>query len=497
MGWQTRYANPNDLYAGEGVNIAGTSQFRDPYLDVRFRRENAKYANSGTEVNTLQELQDIFDETIKEGLAKQFSDLTSQLQNLVGKTNDTVAEGIVKNSALMLVKLFNHTADQLATVKQQQLESLQDDSVKSANDLLKGIANLNEQIKKANIAGNPALELQDSRNSMIDELSGIVNLEVSTKKDDIGSGVYVEELSIQLVGANEKFNLVDNNNYKQFDLAKNTTTQDVETPIKILLKDQNGLPVGGSNNGVLSLVDGDITNQITTGEFSAHLKMLNSSGEFDDPATQDRGIQYYEKMLNTMVYEFANTLNAANSTSNPVPKLDALGNPVIGSDGRPVLQYDKPMFESIDGDTINASNIRIAQKWNNTSGSYLTATKTDANGVTTDNILSMIAKLSSDVNFTAPVTGTPLFKGNFQTCFTNISVTLGLELKSATRQTESYAGVLTDIDEQRASVSSVNIDEEGINLIQFNQSLSAASRYMTTLDEAVDTIINRMGLVGR
>lgn len=497
MGWQTRYANPNDLYVGEGVSIAGTSQFRDPYLDVRFRREHAKVANSDTQLDTLNELKYVFDEITKDGLNAQFSDLCSQLQNLSGKANDPVAEGIVKTSALMLVKLFNHSSELINGVKQQQLEYLQNGSVEKANELLKGIATVNEEIKKANIAGNPALELVDSRNSMIDELSGIVNLEVATKKVSIGSGIFVEELSVNLIGNDgQKFNLVDNGDFKQFDLAKDPNTQDVETPITILLKDKDGLPVGGSNTGVVSLDGGDITSQITTGDFAAHLKMLNSAGEFDNPATKERGIQYYEKMMNTIVHEFANIMNSTNS--NTVTKVvDGAGNPILDSEGRDQFIYDKPMFESTDGKPIDASNIKISDKWNNTPGSYLTATKNDANGKPVDNILTMISKLSCDVNFTAPATGTPLFKGNFQSCFTNISITLGLETRSVGRENDSYAGVLIDIDKQRASISSVNMDEEGINLIQFNQSLSASSRYMTTLDEAVDTIINRMGIVGR
>ena len=31
----------------------------------------------------------------------------------------------------------------------------------------------------------------------------------------------------------------------------------------------------------------------------------------------------------------------------------------------------------------------------------------------------------------------------------------------------------------------------------YNQSLAASSRFMTTIDEAIDTIINKMGIVGR
>jgi flagellar hook-associated protein 1 FlgK len=43
----------------------------------------------------------------------------------------------------------------------------------------------------------------------------------------------------------------------------------------------------------------------------------------------------------------------------------------------------------------------------------------------------------------------------------------------------------------------VDINEEAISLIQYNQALAASARFMTTADEVLDTIINNMGLAGR
>ena len=42
-----------------------------------------------------------------------------------------------------------------------------------------------------------------------------------------------------------------------------------------------------------------------------------------------------------------------------------------------------------------------------------------------------------------------------------------------------------------------SLDEEGINLLHYQQSYSAAARLMTTLDEALDKLINGTGVVGR
>lgn len=57
---------------------------------------------------------------------------------------------------------------------------------------------------------------------------------------------------------------------------------------------------------------------------------------------------------------------------------------------------------------------------------------------------------------------------------------------------------LTDqIDVQRQSVMGVNIDEEMLDILMYNQAFNAMSRYVTTIDEMLDRLINGFGVVGR
>ena len=61
---------------------------------------------------------------------------------------------------------------------------------------------------------------------------------------------------------------------------------------------------------------------------------------------------------------------------------------------------------------------------------------------------------------------------------------------------ENQISVLNQTANSRDSVSGVQLDEEGMNLMHYNQSYTAAARLMTTLDEALDTLINNTGVVG-
>ena len=49
----------------------------------------------------------------------------------------------------------------------------------------------------------------------------------------------------------------------------------------------------------------------------------------------------------------------------------------------------------------------------------------------------------------------------------------------------------------REATSGVNLDEEMANMIKFQHAYNAAARLMTAVDETLDVIINRLGVVGR
>ncbi len=57
--------------------------------------------------------------------------------------------------------------------------------------------------------------------------------------------------------------------------------------------------------------------------------------------------------------------------------------------------------------------------------------------------------------------------------------------------------LLSELENKKESVSGVSMDEEITNMLKFQHAYNAAARYITTIDEAIDVIVNRMGVVGR
>jgi flagellar hook-associated protein 1 FlgK len=56
---------------------------------------------------------------------------------------------------------------------------------------------------------------------------------------------------------------------------------------------------------------------------------------------------------------------------------------------------------------------------------------------------------------------------------------------------------VSNVDAQRESNSGVNLDEEMTNLLSYQRAYEAAGRMMSAVDSALDTLINRTGMVGR
>jgi flagellar hook-associated protein 1 FlgK len=74
---------------------------------------------------------------------------------------------------------------------------------------------------------------------------------------------------------------------------------------------------------------------------------------------------------------------------------------------------------------------------------------------------------------------------------------VGVDAQAATRRVTLQESVTRQADSARDSVSGVSVDEEMTNLLMFQRAYEGAARVMTTVDQMLDTLINRTGVVGR
>jgi flagellar hook-associated protein 1 FlgK len=73
----------------------------------------------------------------------------------------------------------------------------------------------------------------------------------------------------------------------------------------------------------------------------------------------------------------------------------------------------------------------------------------------------------------------------------------GVAARSAILHGNLSATAKDAADRNQASTSGVDLDEENVNILSAQHAYQAAARVMSAIDEALDTLINRTGLVGR
>lgn len=484
---------------GNGVLITGISQIRDPYLDIQYRNQMANVGASDAKNSILEQVEGVFDETMKSSIKDAFSDLESKLLDLANSTGSELDDSIVRASMQSLVNIFHANATNLADKRDQITDDFENNSIRQVNALLKDIAELNKSIKNSQVLGYPALELQDDRNNKLDELASYIPIEVIRTDEKLSSTEKVENVQVNiLLNKNQKFErftLIDNDKYGSFE----SETADKFTEVTLNHLQYNGNTVVTNPDGTPATAETAITEKtgdtvnifIEGGTFKGTLDMLNSSGVFDGDAATEKGLGYYEQAFDLLVDKFATVMNELNQKAN-----DANGQPT-GDGGN--------LFTTNTGATsgFTAANIKINEDW--IRGIVKLKAKQDPTSGSTqnDNINKFIDNLNKDQKFEVPIPGatnttSTIYTGNFYNYYVNtIESTLGIEQQSTKNLLDNHVTVINTIAQSKDQVSGVSLDEEGVNLMQYQQSFTAASRLMTSLDEILDKLINGTGVCGR
>ena len=501
-GGTDRYSNTSATGSGSGVLTTGVSQTRDLYLDIRYRSEASSVGAMDSWLSGLEDIAAVLDEVGAgdgDGIIEaQFSDFIKTLQNLSMYTGQQEYETQVRTSAQTLVALFNNYASKLEDVETNITAGFKQD-VTAVNEILENIQRLNSSIRKSEIHGDNALELRDERNLLIDKLSEYMDIDVVYSMEDIGEGQQVEKLTIKLANRNPDPNavspdgltntdrtvLVDGSNARRLEYSDDGNYDMSFTAFRTTV----GTTVAGST--AVRLDDNDLY-----GSIQSMREMLTEEGEFasaddiakDEDAAIKRGLPFYQKALDLLANKFAQVFNDANTQK------DANGNVIAGG------YLFSNRGDNDDPTGITASNIAISTSWSTGEVKVVHSFDPDAGNTANDNIRHMISLMDQDHIFNPQAltgTGNPdqaacdkLFSGSFQEMLSNISGVLGNDMSSTTTMLNSYYAAAVELDASRDNISSVDLNDEAANLMQYQKSYSAACRLMTVLDQVLDKLIN-------
>lgn len=255
-----------DAKVGQGVMMTGVSQIRDPFLDIQYRNQLPKVGTANAEDAILSQIGQIFDETDKDAIAYQFQQVISQLQNLADpeNTGTNSADTVVRSACEILLNTIHQNGTKVQEVYDELKTKMDETIVPEINGYLRDIAELNKSIKNTQILGNPALELQDDRNELVDALATYFPIEATYEKQYVGAGEYVDILNVNLkLSDGSKINLIHDDEYGEVGITKNADGKIVE-PVDFFVKESgaNGKTYGGGVDNLEKALPAEINGYI-------------------------------------------------------------------------------------------------------------------------------------------------------------------------------------------------------------------------------------------
>lgn len=484
-----KYFNQNMTRVGQGVLTTGVSQLRDPGLDLIYREAQADLGACGGKLKGLGSLASILDEVGKGDGEQDDGVILSQLNDLRDLISKAVTNGIqgydslIRESASALCTYLNSTAKKLENL-QGTYETYLDQDIQKVNDILKNIQDLNTSIRDADIRGDDALELRDSRNMLLDELSQYMDIDVKYTMEDLGAGFMVEKLTVTL-GTGKQNTLIDGKYAAKIGRLPDDDNYNIQL---YALRDADGKKKNDKDTDPVKLGDNDLY-----GSLQARREMLTESGEYTTKDTVDkvdknaavkRGIPYYRHALDSLARELAAEMNALNNVKNV--NIPGMGNLFsIGSDTNDTTDAK--------GQGITAANISVSKGWREGSISMIPSQDPGASSGDTSNLAAFLSLFEKTVKFdpktlVGDAVGSP-YEGTFEDMLLHIQSTLAEDQMSTSSVYNNYAITANEIYTDRDSLSGVDLNDEAANLMVYQKAYTAACRLMTTLDEALDSLL--------
>lgn len=452
---------------GTGVEAGSIQRIRESFLDIQYRTENSKLGYWQSRSDSLNKMESILNETTDSGLSNSINQFWASLQDLATDPTNSGSRSVVRQRGEAVADTFNYLSNSLKTVQQGQKDQI-DVTVKQANSLLNQLNNINQQIGAVEPNGYLPNDLYDERDRLIDELSSIVNIRVEYDKP----------------GGNANSNAEGKASIKLID--------DAGSELGVLLAPSgcNELKVNydGADLSVKTISIGGKSLDFSNMNSNGKLKSLIESYGYDSNG-QAKGT--YPDMLNeldNLAYTFATEFNTVHKSGMSPNEVDSKTN------------EDIPFFADTNNADITdkkgfASRMQLAQQIKDSLDNIATADGSDPlNGNKGDstNVKKLANVIKSSFDY-----GSNSQQADFLGYFQNVIGKMAVLSQEATRMTTNSTALQQSVDQKRQSISSVSLDEEMTNMIQFQQAYNASARMINIQDELLDKIINGMGTGGR
>ncbi|MGQ0826042.1 MAG: flagellar hook-associated protein FlgK [Actinomycetota bacterium] len=503
---------------GGGVEVRDVLRYRDQFLEIRAALEHGAQGHLEQLKGVLAGLEQLFAEPGDLGLGRQFSEFWAGWDDVANNPSDAAARTQLLERASTLVTGFNEAAAAITQMRSDTITELQT-VVDEINTTAGTIAQLNQAIKNAEIANISSNDLQDQRDLLVNKLAGLT-----------GSSIRPHE-------------------HGQVNVLVGGTPLVLGEKAETLMLDTSGTPVvirwtkdnfpasisSGTAGGKLEAINTTLPGYLTeldaiavdlrTDVNALHASMTGSLAAANRNQSTAGALQF-DVSLNGGAFATVSVAGADWSGGGGAATLQAAMqaavNAVIGAGNATVAvsgAAGQPLAVSVTPTGVNAVRIR-ATGTNVGFATLLGTTAVGSDGIGGRRIFE--GTTATNLVLSADVAGNPAAVGagtasggaldgsralaladlatsatGPDSLYRSFIVGLGVDAQTTTRRFDIQDESTNRVDEARNAVSGVNIDEEMVNMVQFQHAYNAAARFMTAIDEMLNTLVNGTGIVGR
>ena len=533
---------------GTGVEVAYLERLRDAFLDGQIRNENKTTGYWSAIQDTLAKIEVILNEPSNDGLRTVMDQFWESWQDLSAHPESESVRAVVAQRGAALADAFNHTYQQLTELR-EDVNAFVRVKVDEINSIAQQMADLNQQILSITIAGKQPNDLLDKRDLLIDELSRIADVTVNhdhngmvsvqlggrplvqgkdfavmdtvTDKRGMHQVVWADTKTAVNVNGGELRGLLDARGATELDKSPSVYAEiipnmieDLNQLAKTIILRTNEIHRGGfSLNNQSAFPDG--MNFFTEPADGNWAQMMQVDQQIaDDPKniaaaryhTWEGGIEtnFGDGAVALMIAQLKHDYNIQQYTASSGDltvtfPYDAEITFSVGVVDITIPQpsLDPPQEAYTD---LNKLADAIQQALDNkglalnvrTEGRQLVFYSTSASFTVAGTIGTFIFNATAQ----DPI-GKMVNKATTDDFWRSVCAQVGVMSQESLRMVKNQDTLLNELENKRQSVSGVSLDEEMTNMIKFQHAYNAASRFITTIDEAIEVIVNRMGLVGR
>lgn len=443
---------------GTGAEIESISRTRDSFLDAQFRLENCTLGYYDEKQYAFDTTEGILMEPSDSSISTKLDAFFNSAQELSLNPESLAVRTSFVQQAVDLSVIFNQQSASLLELRKSVVGDINsagsiDESrlavdIEDINGKLSNLSEINKQV--ITMMGNNMKpnDLLDKRDKILDELNEYLP-------------ITIDETSVGSVNVSLGANLLVSGGTVVNNLK--AVVGDIDTPAIVQLQ---------SPAGAVNLANAN--SLITNGKIGGILEV----GSNDPSKTTIKSMLQRLDNLASQVATVINNLQSTGRSIDPSTTPPQLTN---------VLPAWASIFVSSNAAPLDASNISVNQNIIDDPNRIAAAAGTAGNTEVGSSANALLmAQTRNQANAGA------LGGATFADYHSSTASILGVQTKSNSDKQESQTALLNQLDLRRESTSGVNMDEELVDLIRFQRSFEASSRVMSTINEVLDHLINRM-----